>query len=240
MTEDRKRESDQLRLDLAPAPGGDDPVLPSRLSLPLATDGHGPFDDEGYFFEPWWPGAHATLTRERGQLALRTEHLADPLEAFPELAGIDHSLRGNGLIIEGVLLALDTDGRPDPRLLRQRLAGAGSPDGAAEGAFVATDLPYLEGRSLARLPFVERRRRLGSVLIDSARCVLGRGVTGEGRVLGRAAAALGLPAISARRLDARWKGGPAGDAWLRLPVTAPRGGQATPFLVLLERLPFDA
>ena len=34
----------------------------------------------------------------------------------------------------------------------------------AEGAFVASDLPYLEGASLARKPFVERRRRLASVM----------------------------------------------------------------------------
>jgi bifunctional non-homologous end joining protein LigD len=232
----REPASGQLPLSL----GGDDaqpPELPSRLALPLPADGYAPFDDEAYFFEPWWPGAHATLKYERGQVVLSTEHLADPLIAFPELAEVARQLRADRLIIEGILLALDAQGRPDTTLLRQRLSGGDSAGGSAEGAFVATDLPYLEGQSLARQPFVERRRRLAAILEDSDHCVLSRGVVGEGRMLGRAVASLGLPAISARRLDARWKGGHAGDAWLRLPVVERQPSPSTPFLVLLERLP---
>ena len=225
----------QLPLELS-AEQADHPDLPSRLSLPLAAEGHTPFDDEAYFFEPWWSGAHATLKREGDLLVLRTEHLADPLLAFPELTELSSQLRADGVIIEGSLLALDADGRPDSRLLRRRLGGSDSAE-TAEGAFVATDMPYLEGRSIARLPFVERRRRLAAAFPDSEHGVLSRGIVGEGRMLGRAVASLGLEAISARRLDARWKGGPAGDAWLRLPVVEPRIDQATPFLVLLERLP---
>jgi bifunctional non-homologous end joining protein LigD len=212
------------------------PPLPARVSLPLAAEGHAPFDDDAYFFEPWWPGAHATLKREGGRLVLDTEHLADPLLAFPELNELAARIRADGVIIEGTLLALDADGRPDTRLLRRRLSGAAD-DESAEGAFVATDMPYLEGETISRLPFVERRRRLAAALEDSDHGVLGPGIVGEGRMLGRAVAALGLAAISARRLDARWKGGPAGDAWLRLPVVEPRAGERTPFLVLLERLP---
>lgn len=211
--------------------------MPVRLSLPLATEGHAPFDDEAYLFEPWWPGAHATLKREGDRMLLRTEHLADPLLAFPSLREVLTQLSADGLIVEGTLLALDAGGRPDPRLLRRCLRGEAAHDEVAEGAFVATDMPYLEGSSIARLTFVERRRRLVAAISDSDHCVVSRGIVGEGRTLGRAVAAMGLDAISARRLDARWKGGPAGDAWLRLPVVESQHAQATPFLVLLERLP---
>jgi bifunctional non-homologous end joining protein LigD len=232
-----KRSPSNGQLPLSLSDGEEDrPSLPARLSLPLAADGHAPFDDEAYFFEPWWPGAHATLEKEGDRLLLGTEHLADPLLAFPELAQLASRIRADGVIIEGTLLALDAGGRPDPRLLRRRLGG-GAGDEVAEGAFVATDMPYLDGRPLTRLPFVERRRRLAAAFDDSDHGVLSRGIVGEGRMLGRAVAALGLTAISARRLDARWKGGPAGDAWLRLPVVEPRTVETTPFLVLLERLP---
>ena len=228
-------------MPLALAPDqGEEAALPARLALPRASDGHAPFDDEAYFFEPWWPGAPATLRRVGDQLLIESAHLAEPLQAFPELADVRRRLRADGLIIEGTLLALDAEGRPDVHLLRQRLRGAGAGPGvAAEGAFVASDLLYLEGHSLARLPFIERRRRLGATLDDARHCVLGRGVTGEGRTLGRAVASMGLEAISARRLDAGWKSGPAGDAWLRLPVVRPAMPTAVPFLVLLERLPLD-
>jgi hypothetical protein len=59
------------------------PPLPARLGLPVATEGGSPFDDDDRFFEPWWPGAQALLRREGDRVELRTEHLSDPLAAFP-------------------------------------------------------------------------------------------------------------------------------------------------------------
>jgi len=215
----------------------DAPALPARLAFPVATDGGVPFDDEARFFEPWWPGAHAFLKRAGDFVEMRTEHLSDPLAVFPELRDGLRLLPADGLIVEGTLLALDADGRPDAGLLRRRLTGATHADAFAEGAFVASDLPYLEGRSLARQPFVERRRQLVSVLPVADHCVLGPGLVGEGTTLGRAAASMGLHALSARRLAGRWRAGDVGDAWLRLRLTAPQEVRTRPFLVLLEKLP---
>lgn len=227
---------DQLALPLD-TPAAGQLELPARLPFPMATGGGVLFDDDSRFFEPWWPGTPAFLRRDGSHIDLHTEHLSDPLTAFPELRDVLQHLAADGVIIEGTLLALDADGRPDQHLLRQRLADPGAHAGSAEGAFVAADLPYLEGHSLTRLPFVERRRRLASVLHDSDHCVLGRGIIGEGRMLGRAVASLGLHAVSARRLDARWKGGDTGGAWLRLAVTPEPTSPTRPFLVLMERLP---
>jgi bifunctional non-homologous end joining protein LigD len=227
--------SEQLPLRLDDAPGAAGFALPSRLGFPVATEGGSPFDDEERFFEPWWPGAHVFLFRSGGRVELRTEHLSDPLAAFPELRAVAARLSADGVIVEGTLLALDMEGRPDARLLRRILSGASSEP--AEGALVASDLVYVEGRSLARHPFVERRARLASILPASDRCVLSRGLMGEGVTLGRAVAALGLTAISARRLDGRWRAGDAGDDWVRLRTDEPASLPTRPFLVLLERLP---
>lgn len=202
----------------------------------MATDGGRPFDDDERLFEPWWPGAHAFLRYADGHLEIRTEHLSDPLAAFPELRQISAHLAADDVIVEGTLLALDPEGRPDMRLLRRRLTSTGGNPG--EGAFVATDLPWLDGRDLSRHPFVERRRQLSSILADSPHAVLSRGLVGDGTTLAHAVASMGLGAISARRLDGRWRPGPAGDAWLRLPVSEPAAAETRPFLVLLERLPF--
>ena len=211
-------------------------ALPS-LPFPVIPDGGRPFDDEGRFFEPWWPGAPAFLRRNRGHLTLRTQHLTDPLEAFPDLRHLLASIAPEQVIVEGTLLALDQDGRPDAALLRRCLSGQRSAGESAEGAFVAADLPWLEGRSLARVPFADRRRQLAQVLADSSHGVLGRGVVGEGRMLARAAASMGLPAISARRLDGEWPGRRLGDDRLRLMDDGQPIGPTRPFLVLIERLP---
>ena len=60
---------------------------------------------------------------------------------------------------------------------------------------------------------------------------------GEGTLLAEALARFGLGAISARRLDARYKSGSAGEAWLRIPV-APVARTERPRLALIQRLPF--
>jgi len=227
----------QLSLRLEDADAQAMPGLPSRLGFPVATDGGSPFDDDERFFEPWWPGAQAFLYRTGEHVELRTEHLSDPLAAFPELRGVAQRLAADGVIVEGTLLALDSEGRPDARLLRRHLTGATTANEVVEGALVVTDMAYLEGRSLARQPFVERRRRLSAILPASEHCVLSRGLVGEGVTLGRAVASLGLAAISARRLDGRWRAGNAGDDWLRLRVSEPPTMPTRPFLVLLEKLP---
>jgi bifunctional non-homologous end joining protein LigD len=170
-------------------------------------------------------------------LQMRTEHLTDPLLVFPELASVARHIRADGVIVEGTLLALDEAGRPDPQLLRRRLAGIDA--GPAEGAFVASDLIYRDGVSLAREPFVERRRQLASLITDSDHCVVGRGLAHEGTTLARAAASLGLGAISARMLGGRWRPGPSAGGWSKLFVTEPLARPTRPFLVLLERLPLD-
>ena len=97
--------------------------------------------------------------------------------------------------------------------------------------------PYLDGRSQARQPFVERRRRLSAVFSQTEHCVVGPGLVGEGLTLGRAVASMGLRALSARRLDGRWRVGEASDAWLRLRLTEAPATPTRPFLVLLEKLP---
>lgn len=227
----------QLPLPLDPADADSGQAVPTSLRFSVATEGGEPFDDEERYFEPWWPGAQAFLRRSGGHFELRTEHLSDPLVVFPELRPGLRMLAADGVVIEGTLLALDDAGRPGAGLLRRRLAGVAHPDAIVEGAFVAADLLYVEGRSMTRQPFVERRSQLASVLPDSEHVVVNRGLVGEGVTLGRAVASLGLDGISARRLDGRWRPGPAGDDWLRLrtaekPTLPPR-----PFLVLLEKLP---
>lgn len=223
----------QLTLPL----GGDAVELAAlpQLGWPAAADGGVPFDDEGRFFEPWWPGAHAFLRLDGTRLEVRTEHLSDPLAAFPELRRLTSDIAAERAVIEGTLLALDEEGRPDARLLRTALTTRQGPP--ANGAFVATDLPWLDGHDLRRSAFAERRRQLMGVLRDTDHAVVSRGLIGEGVTLGHAVASMGLHAISARRLDGPWRAGRSSDAWLRLELDEPGADRPRPFLVLLERLP---
>lgn len=218
----------------ARAPNGTD-RLPARIAPMHPSPGFAPFDDPDYLFEPWWPGVRALAWVEHGALTrLQAEGLADALAAFGELAEeLPGRLMEDGVILDGWLLVLDDGGWLDAELLRRRLAGdrrAGRP------AFVATDLLAAGGVPWTRRPFAARRAHLESILLDGDRCVVSHALRGEGTLLAEALARFGLEAISARRLDARHRGGPAGDAWLRVPV-APTLRPERPRLALIQRLP---
>ena len=75
------------------------------------------------------------------------------------------------------------------------------------------------------------------VLLDGDRCVVSHALEGEGTLLAEALSRFGLDAISARRLDARYRSGNAGDAWLRVPLTREPITER-PRLALIQRLPF--
>lgn len=231
-----------------PAPPGDplplefaagDSRLPERIVPMRPSDGAGPFDDPRYFFEPWWPGIRAFVLVEEGRVRLRAEALADPLPVFPELAGIAGLLRADGVVLDATLMVLDARGRPSRALLNRRLAGGTIPAGAdlpGTAALVAGDLLYLGGASLAGRPFGERRGELAALVAPSPWCLAGRGFVGDGTTVAEALGALGFRALSARRLDAPLRAGPAGDSWYRVPVVAePRA--LPPLLAVFRRLP---
>ena len=224
---------DQLDLSIPTVPGGG--RLPARLAPMQPGEGTAPFDDPAYLFEAWWPGTRAQAWIEDGHLVrLRAEGLADALTAFSELSEeLPERLMEDGVLLDGWLLALDEGGWLDTDLLRRRLAGdrhAGRP------AFVASDLLWSGGSDWQRRPFNARRLRLEAVLLDGDRCVVSHALRGEGTLLAEALARFGLGAISARRLDARYRGGPAGDAWLRVPLV-PEPITERPRLALIQRLP---
>ena len=197
--------------------------------------GVGPFDDPNRFFEPWWPGAAAHVHVEAARLVIRTADLVDAGPAFPELARLASHMAAGEAVLKGTLMVLDDNGRPDSSLLRRRLLDSDTRPG--EGALIVSDVLQAGDERTAELPFSVRRARLLAILSDGPHCVAGRGLRGEGLTLARAVADMGLDALSARSLDAPWRPGPAGDAWLRLPVTPSPAPERKPLLVLLRRLP---
>lgn len=198
-----------------------------------ATDIDAPFDDAGYLFEPWWPGARAVAFCERGALRLQVSGLADALAAFPELSSMPEQLAEDGVALDGTLLVLDEAGRPDADLLRARLAGRERP---GRPAYVASDLLWSGGQPVVGRSFGTRRRWLDAILSPGDRVTVGRAYVGDGTLVAEALTALGIDGLSARQLSARHRAGPAGEAWLRAPLTAPEP-RPRPTLALILRLP---
>ena len=162
--------------------------------------------------------------------------MADAMTAFAELGEeLPERLTEDGVVLDGWLLALDDGGWLDTDLLRRRLAGE---RGAGRPGFVASDLLWSDGAPWHARRFATRRDHLASVLRDGDRCVVSHALRGEGTLLAEALARFGLTGISARRLDARYRFGGAGEGWLRLPI-APAIRTERPRLALIQRLPLD-
>ena len=225
--------SEQLPLPVAPPPEERALRLPERVVPMQATHVDAPFDDAGYFFEPWWPGIRAFALAERGRLRLQADGLADATATFPEIGELLAQLGEDGVVLDGTLLVLDDDGRPDPALLRARLDGV--PD-AGRPAYVASDLLWAGGAAVTRRSFRVRRRWLEALLSAGDRVLAGQGSVGDGTLVAEALASLGIDALSARQLSARYRAGPAGAAWLRAPII-PAEPRARPTLALILRLP---
>ncbi len=229
--------SEQLPLsDLGERPRRYSPAR-VRPMQPTAVDA--PFDDLDYWFEPWWPGVRAIAFFEDGRLRLQAEGLNDTLASLPELGELSSQVTADGVVLDGTLLVLDDDGRPDADLLRRRLGGAAGPGRAA---FVASDLLVSDGVSFGRRSYRARRQRLEQVVDSGDRFIVARGHAAEGLLMADALRELGVEELSARQLSARYRSGPAGAAWLRAPTALPGFSVAVsrrPALALILRLPFD-
>jgi ATP-dependent DNA ligase len=224
----------QLTLDfIAPLPRAGLP----KVSPMSPVSGAGPFDDDEWFFEPWWPGAQAIVYVESSRIRLQTGHMADPNPAFRELGGIAGQFAADRVVAHGTLLVLDDGGRPDAELLRRRLSGEEAAARLGFPALVVSDLLYVRGDSLLNSSFDDRRAQLTRLLRDGDACVVGRGLRTDGTTLAEAAAAMGMTEISARRLSARYRTGASDDSWRRLPVAEVASAPSRPFLALLQRLP---
>ncbi len=209
--------------------------LPARIRPMRPTPGDGPFDDPAYLFEPWWPGSRTFVVIEAGRVRLEADELADPVAAFPELGAIANLIVPpiDGTVLGGTVLVLDRGGRPSQSLLRRRLSDPSQHSGRP--AFVADDLLYAGGRSLLRRPLSERRTRLDELLRPTDWCLASRGYIGDGTTVAQALIGLGIGGLSARRLSAIYRPGPAGDAWFWIPLpTADR--PSSPLLTVIRSL----
>jgi bifunctional non-homologous end joining protein LigD len=166
---------------------------------------------------------------------MQVDGLSDAMAAFPEMAELPEQLAEDGVVLDGTLLVLDDDGRPEASLLRARLDG---PDRPGRPAYVATDLLWAGGEAVMRRSFRVRRRWLEAVMAPGDRAVPGRGYPGEGTLVAEALASLGIDGLSARSLAARHRSGPAGEAWLRAPLV-PAQPRPRPTLALILRLPLE-
>src|SRR5215217_4991520 len=156
----------------------DPPLDPDREPMPehvvplVAAPGRLPPDDDRYAFEIQWNGRRTIAFCEPGRLRLEDGSGGDITAFYPEIGRLTRAIGARNVVLDGELVALGDDGRPDPARLERR-ARAGTDSAMRRRArdipvvFEIYDLLYADGRSLTQVAWRERRERLLSLELEA-------------------------------------------------------------------------
>jgi len=136
---------------------------PTFIPPMLLSSGALPSGD-AWTFEVKWDGCRAQLRYDGRLVSLRTRNGRECSEDFPELAEIADALGKRRVTLDGELVCLRPDGRPDFGRLRHRLTGSTTRRHPA--MLQAFDLLHLDGSSTRVLPYSERRSLLDELALD--------------------------------------------------------------------------
>ena len=185
--------------------------LPRFVEPMLARPGQAP-SQEGWTIELKLDGCRGQLRVDRGAWCLRSRPGRDCSDGFPELAALAERLAVHRVILDGELVCLGADGKPDFHALRPRMLGRPG----AHVTFAVFDLLHLDGSSTRRLPLSRRRELLRDVLRADGEswCVVAP-LTGPVEHVLRVVSEARLEGVVAKRLDAPYEPGARSGAWLK-------------------------
>jgi bifunctional non-homologous end joining protein LigD len=152
---------------------------------------------------------------------------ADVTRTFPELSGIAAAVDDRQVVLDGEIVALDTEGRPSFTRLQRRWPQQRRPRPElvreVPVRFCAFDLLVTQGRTLTEQPYGRRRELLDDLMVVEKSRVLTvpRAMVdvAPADVL-EAAASHAVEGIVVKRLDSPYRAGERSPFWIKIPVRA--------------------
>jgi DNA ligase D-like protein (predicted ligase) len=221
--------SDQLQIELESFP---DEVRPMQ-----AASAEAPFSSAEYLFEVKWDGLRCIVFRDpSGAVHLKDRGLNDITAALPEVAAAARRVPP-GSVIDGELVATDTEGRPDYHRLRQRLAGGAAMRDEIPTAYLAFDALYIDGRPLLRQPVLRRRAKLAKTVEAGGHIFVPDHIDEDGVELYEACLERGLEGVVAKHVQSPYVPGQRSPFWLKVKAV-----KSDDFVVIgwTGERPFDA
>lgn len=192
-------------------------LIPMMAKLASAL----PPNQQEYGFEFKWDGIRAVVFCRGGSVRVQTRNLEDVSRRYPELWALGEALRSHQAVLDGEVVALDDKGRPSFERLQQRMGLTSEAEVRHKMLevpvlYMIFDLVYLDGRSLLRTPYRERRRQLESLGLQAGHWQVPPAVEGDGSSVLAASRELGLEGVVAKRLDSPYEPGRRSGAWLKI------------------------
>jgi len=189
--------------------------MPRYLEPMKATLATKAFRDDDWLFEVKWDGYRVEAVVADGKVSLFTRNGNNAETYFPRLLTPPSWIDAREAIVDGEVVALDADGRPDFSLLQERITSVRT-GRAAPLVYQAFDLLYLDGRSLVDVPLEQRKRLLELVLRPTSRVQFAAHIETEGVAFFQAAKAQALEGIVAKQRRSRYEVGRRSSAWLKI------------------------
>jgi ATP-dependent DNA ligase len=161
-----------------------------------------------WFWEIKLDGYRAIAVKSDRELRLYSRNGKPFDEKFSQIAAALDDL-ADGTTVDGEVVALDGNGRPDFSLL-QNFSGA-----AGRIRFFIFDLLRFKGRDLTALPLRERRKLLGSITFHSGWLSIADYFETDSSVLVKAAREQGLEGVVGKRKDSFYESGKRTGAWIK-------------------------
>jgi bifunctional non-homologous end joining protein LigD len=165
-----------------------------------------PTRQEEYAFEPKWDGMRALFILDKGKLSILSRNNNEQAPRFPEFKDLTKANAKRRLVIDGEIVVLGPDGRPefgelqlrfgltDPGVIQQRAR-------AQPTTLIAFDVLEIDGENLRRLPYRERRTRLEQLDLNGPNWKTTPNLIGAGDAMLKAMREHRFEGVMAKRLD---------------------------------------
>jgi bifunctional non-homologous end joining protein LigD len=200
-----------------------DEELPALVRPMLAVPGElpPPVEDAAWAYEMKWDGVRAVGYVRGGVVRLMSRNDLDVTRSYPEVAVVPDPLAGVSAVLDGELVTFDDRGRPSFARLQERmhvqdLAVARRLAERVPVVYLVFDVLHLDGRSLLRTPYGERRAVLAELDLGDAAWRMPPSFRGPGADVLAASAETGLEGVVAKRLTSGYLPGRRSPDWRKV------------------------
>ncbi len=158
-------------------------------------------------FEGKWDGYRLLVDADHGALRLRSRSGRDVTKEYPELRSLAADLADHHVVLDGEIVALDKSGVPRFNEMQNRSR-------ATRVEYWAFDLLHLDGRSLLRARYLDRRKLL-ETLSSASDLIVPELLPGDGAEALEYSGRHGLEGVVAKRRDSTYQPGRRSASWIK-------------------------